>query len=247
VKLAAAQRYLLRLSGSAWQPVVDASTPQLQAALTADIAALFFTTADYVTITNVTVGSLVVDFSVAPAVDGTQLRESAFLALGSAPSTAWLAETLPLYPASASRDEVAVTSARYADPNQTPPAMLSQCGAQCGGYIAAGGVVLFVVVVFLFWAWRRKAKADDAAERKRLDDIIAAAEPTDPAPAAAAAAAAGAAAVTATSAWSPEQQQQQQWAADEQQQHQVQQEQQQHEHAPAPVVLASAGVFAVPV
>ncbi len=163
-----AQRYFMRLSGTAWPRVLNTSRAALVVVLRRNLAARFLTTPDAIFIFSLSIGSLEVDFSVAPALDGTQVRDRAFMS-GTPSDTAWLGDTTVLYrDTTGSSESLAVTENRFGNAAATSPPYASMCIDGCAGVIGGVGAALFVVTVLALWVWRVRSKRADDNERKRL-------------------------------------------------------------------------------
>ncbi len=150
--------------------MLNTSRVALVLALRRDLAARFFTTRDSISIVTIVNnnGSLEIDFSVAPALDGTQVRDRAFMS-GTPSDTAWLGETALLYrTTTGSSESLAVAENRFGDLAATSPPYASMCTDGCAGVIGGVGAALFVVTVLVLWVWRVRSRAADEKERERL-------------------------------------------------------------------------------
>ena len=115
-----------------------------------------------------TIGSLIVDFSVFPEGDGSQIRESDFLNSAANQDSSWLKSTQTLYQGASGGVATTVSSSSYANSNQTSPPLMTRCADGCTGALAASGAVVAVVCIFVALAWLRYSKRRDAEERSKL-------------------------------------------------------------------------------
>jgi hypothetical protein len=163
---------MLKLSGNRWENLLKYEYTTLYNAAITDLAGKFETQLGYVKIHNMSLGSLLIDFSVFPYIDGAQIRETSFLNSYLSDDTSWLSNTQTVYQRISGGVSFTVISSKYKTDNTTQPPLSSVCSDGCAGAVGGAAAIVVVLTIFVAWAWVKHTKQRDVEVRDQLGVVV---------------------------------------------------------------------------